>query len=400
MSATPPSHPATGGIDYRLLIPLLLNTFAVQTAVAIIRITTSYRAIELELSVVWLGAISATIAVLPLIFAVPVGRFIDRGHDALATWIGGAVLLITATGFIVWPTPVGLLACTALLGVAQMFLVAGQQIVCARCAPNHLDQAFGHYMVANAIGQGVGPYAVGWVGGGATVPPTGLLFVVGLVVSALVFLFAIALRPQRIERQATRAAAVVPLLDLLRIPGLKAVVLLGVICVTSQDLLIVYLPLLGSERHIDVADIGMLLTARAAAAMVARLLYARIVNATGQHRLTITSCLAAAMAFAALAMPLPLLLLAASTAVIGFAIGLTSTLSITGLVRLVDSGTRATANSFRMVGNRIGQLVFPFGGGLVAAAVGVGGIFAILAAALAASAAAHWRRPMQPRPPV
>ena len=264
MSKTPPPRP--GGIDYRLLVPLLLNTLCVQTAVAIIRITTSYRAIELELSVVWLGVISATIAILPLIFAVPVGRFIDRGHDALATWIGGAVLVVSATGFIVWPTPVGLLACTALLGVAQMFLVAGQQIVCTRCAPNHLDQVFGHYMVANAIGQGLGPYMVGWFGGNATVPPTGMLFTVGLVVSVLVFLFAVALRPQHVEKRDGADESVAPLLELFRIPGLKAIVLLGVISVTSQDLLIVYLPLLGSERHIDVSDIGVVLTARAAAA--------------------------------------------------------------------------------------------------------------------------------------
>ena len=37
----------------------------------------------------------------------------------------------------------------------------------------------------------------------------------------------------------------------------------------------VYVPLLGAERHIDVHDIGLLLTVRAAASMVARLFYAR-----------------------------------------------------------------------------------------------------------------------------
>ena len=41
----------TGGLDFRLLTPLLLNTLMVQVAIAIIRVTTSYRAIELGLPV-------------------------------------------------------------------------------------------------------------------------------------------------------------------------------------------------------------------------------------------------------------------------------------------------------------------------------------------------------------
>ena len=44
--------------------------------------------------------------------------------------------------------------------------------------------------------------------------------------------------------------------------------------------------------------------------------------------------------------------------------------------------------------NRAGQFVLPFGAGLVAAAAGLAGLFLILAAAIAASAAAMvWKRP-------
>jgi hypothetical protein len=46
-------------INYRLLLPLLLSSAAVQTMVAVVRVTTSYRVVELDLPVVWLGIISA-----------------------------------------------------------------------------------------------------------------------------------------------------------------------------------------------------------------------------------------------------------------------------------------------------------------------------------------------------
>jgi hypothetical protein len=55
---------------------------------------------------------------------------------------------------------------------------------------------------------------------------------------------------------------------------------------------------------------------------------------------------------------------------------------------------RGTANSLRIMGNRIGQVSLPFGASLVAAATGVGGILVMIAVTLAASAAAvQWSKP-------
>jgi predicted MFS family arabinose efflux permease len=384
----------SGNFDLTLMVPLLLNTAAVQVVISITRVTTSYRAIELDLPVVWLGIISAAYSIIPLALAVWVGRFIDRGHDALATWIGGALLVVSCAGFIVWPSAIGLFVSTALLGLAQLYLISGQQMICLRCAaPAYFEQSFGNYMVANALGQGLGPYIVGWAGGGATVPPTSILFVLSLIAAVLVLIFALAMRPNRAERPASDAAEPAAVRGLLRTPGFLTIVVLGVISVGSQDLIVVYLPLFGTERGIEVADIGMLLTVRAVASVVSRFLYVRIVSAVGRQRLMIVSTVTGAIAFAVLALPAPLWLMALSTAVIGFAIGLATTLTVTGVVLMFSAGARATANSLRMMGNRIGQMVFPVSAGVIAAASGVGGVFAIIAAGLVAAAAAVHLRP-------
>ena len=49
----------------------------------------------------------------------------------------------------------------------------------------------------------------------------------------------------------------------MRIPGLIGVVLAGVILVSASDIIVIYVPLLGAERNIDVHDVGLLLTVRA-----------------------------------------------------------------------------------------------------------------------------------------
>ena len=51
--------------DYRLLAPLLLSTLLVQAVTSLTRVTISYRAVELHLSIVWLGLIAATFAIFP-----------------------------------------------------------------------------------------------------------------------------------------------------------------------------------------------------------------------------------------------------------------------------------------------------------------------------------------------
>jgi hypothetical protein len=72
-------------------------------------------------------------------------------------------------------------------------------------------------------------------------------------------------------------------------------------------------------------------------------------------------------------------------------------LSITIVIDTTAVGARGTPNTLRIMGNRLGQFVLPFGAGLLAAAVSLSGLLAGMAAAIAASAASmHWKRPVKP----
>src|SRR5262245_62243611 len=83
-------------LDWTLLAPLLAHVIVTHVAVLVIRVTVSYRTIELGLPAVWLGIISASFAILPIFTALRIGRYMARGHAAHAAWIGSAVTLISA----------------------------------------------------------------------------------------------------------------------------------------------------------------------------------------------------------------------------------------------------------------------------------------------------------------
>jgi MFS family permease len=381
--------------NFRLLVPLLLGTLLVQMVTSLVRVTISYRAVELDLSIVWLGLIAATFAIFPILMAVRVGRFIDRGNDALTSWVGSAIFLVAASGFALWSSPAGLLVFSTVMGIGHIMLMASQQMVCVRAAgPRSLESAFGNFMVANAIGQGLGPYVVGFLGGTAAVPPTQTLFTVGAALAGLSLAVSLTMRPRPDPPAAIAGKEIVSVGQLLRVPGLVAVIMAGVVLVSASDSVVVYIPLLGAERHIDVHDIGLLLTVRAAASMLARLFYARLVAYAGRWPLMIGSTIACAAGYAAIAAPLPLPAMHAAIAVMGFSFGLASTLSITIVVDMTTAGAQGTANSIRIMANRAGQFVMPFGAGLVAAVAGLGGLFVLLAAAIVAAAGAMaWKRP-------
>jgi predicted MFS family arabinose efflux permease len=247
-------------------------------------------------------------------------------------------------------------------------------------------------MVAISVGQGLGPAIVGWIGYGTTVPPTNELFVIGVVSAALCLGFALMLRPQPRSTLRPAEGPLMPVMTLLRVPGLLPILAASVVTVTASDLLIIYLPLLGAERHIDVSHIGFLLVVKSVAALIARMFYARMIYAIGRGPLTLGSALFAAGAFMLLVVPsLPVMYVAAIA--IGLGLGIASTLTLSGVAEYSPPEARGTAMSLRITGNRLGLVMMPFIAGVVAAGTGVVGTFLLCAVSLATCAVALQRGP-------
>src|SRR5512132_1102990 len=352
-----------------------------------LRITTSYRAIELGLPVIWLGIIATGFAIIPVFTALQVGRWIDRGNDARATWLGSALVFTACIGFWAWPrSAMHLLGFSVLLGFGHMFCMAGHQMLAARSGGKRSrETALGYYMVAASIGQGLGPFVVGWLGGAAALPPTGLLFAIGLAVAGASVIVAALIRPAAVKAEHHDGGDFIPIRQLLALRGFAAVMISSVVTITALDLLVIYLPALGAERHIASDHIGLLLTVRSVASLVSRAFYARLIFAIGRRPLTLTSMLGSAAGFLILALPLSLPAMYAVLICLGFVMGIASTLTLSGVMYIAPPEVCGTALTLRMTGNRIGQIVFHALAGLLAAATGVAGILLAIGVGLAAS---------------
>ncbi len=243
-----------------------------------------------------------------------------------------------------------------MLGIGHLLLSIGMQVLCAQQpGPGVMERMLGNYMVATAIGQGAGPAVVGWVGGSAAIPPTEPLFWIGFATAILAFISSLFLRSGHRPAPHADGAKPMPVRDIIQSPGFLVVFSVSVVSVVAQDLIVVYLPLMGTERSIAVDVIGSLLAVRAFAAVFSRLFFSKLSMMLGSTRLMVTSTIAGALAFGALAAPISLPLMYVAIAILGGALGICVTTAISSLLALVSSEVRGTANSLRTTGTRLGR---------------------------------------------
>jgi MFS family permease len=379
--------PVGRDLDFPLFSALMAHCIVVHAVISLARVTITYRTIELDLSIVWLGAIASGFSLVPIFAAVLLGRFIDRGNDAFSAWIGAAFMILACVGLLLWPnSAIQLLVWSIVLGVGQLCSMAAQQMIAVRCAgPRQREWVFGHFMVAIGVGQGLGPTVLSLLGGRAALPPTQVLFTIALAGAVLAQLMAFALRPAPAGKAAIEPAAQLPLAKIVRLGGLPTALWASVITVTAFELLVIYLPLLGTERQIDTRDIGFLLAVRSLISILSRVFYVRLIELVGRVRLMLVCLLTGAGAFALLGLPTTLPVMYAAVGAIGFGLGIAATLSFSEVVLIAPHDVRATALSLRITGNRIGQVVLPFLGSFLATATGAGGVMLVTAVVLAAS---------------
>jgi MFS family permease len=365
---------------------LLLHSGLLQVLIFVLRPTTSYRALELGVPSGWLGLISASFLVAPLLFAVPAGRVSDRYGERRVLVLGGLLVLVSALLFVAVGTSVaGMVASNAVLGAGQVLSVVSEQAVLASLVEDgRHDASFGHYTFAASLGQAVGPALIAVLGGSAALPDAGRIFLGALVV-ALAYLVVTLLLARTVRGWITRARVTAPVRDVLVLPGLMRALYASCVVVSAVDVTLIYLPALGHQRGFSSVAVSSLLIVRAAFSMISRLGLGRLSLLLGRRTVMLGSTGLAAVSVAVAAVPMPVGPLLLVMAVAGSGLGIGQPLTMSWLAEATPDGLLGTAMSLRLAGNCLGQLLVPSLVGLVTVGAGVGGAFVITAGALASA---------------
>ncbi|MET3919286.1 MFS transporter [Arthrobacter sp. UYEF20] len=367
---------------------LIASAILCQIALNLARPLISYKVLALGGDSVTVGLTSASYAILPVAVALWLGRVTDRRASLKGIVIVGTILL-AAGPFLLSAAPSLLLVgiASAVLGIGHLcFTIAGQSAI-ARFVPlGQMDAAFGWFTAAFSLGQLLGPLIAGLSMGSAAGVPAGsrlsdantaLMLAGAISVLAIPVAFGASAKKPAHEHKASAAstkAAPASTASLLGIPTVKTNMVASLALLATTDIIVAFLPLLGEEKGVAPAGVGVLLAIRAAASISSRLLLPVLLARWSRTGL-VTSSLAGAgitLAFLPWVFENPVLA-GTSLAIGGFFLGLGQPITMTLISQAVPPASRGAALALRLLGNRLGQVALPAAAGLLAAPVGPAG---------------------------
>lgn len=386
----------------RWFLNVCIATALLQAVYNAVRVLVSYRILDLGGDAATVGVVTALFALAPLLLAVQIGRAADRHHTGSLMRAG---LLLTTAGTAVIAFSGDLLTLAAgniVLGFGQVLVtLTAQSFVSTLSPPGKLDRGFTGLTLAVSTGQALGIPAVGlivsWSSDASGVHTTPALFAM-VAVSALAIPFAFPLRDPGPHTQDGPRKAPESMRSMLGTGGMKAALLSSLVVLSSMDLVLAYLPVLGAEFGFSVMTVALLLTARTLATIASRAFLPRLLDRVPRERLLISATLCSALPMALVPFVPNAFAIAALMVIAGIFWGIGQPLTMTWVVGLVAPTDRGAALSLRLTGNRLGQVVVPLAAAGAAGLAGVGSIFVIAGGLLGVSATATWRAVRKPIP--
>jgi nitrate/nitrite transporter NarK len=251
------------------------------------------------------------------------------------------------------------------------------------------DQNFGYFSFSTSMGHTFGPMLGGIIAGSSGVLPrsstSAFVFASILALLAIVPFFLFKGLSDLRSQEERDAAGSIKARDVIKRPGIKPAIWTSLAVASTNDVLVVILPLVGTELGISPVVIGAILSLRSAAAMISRFSLGRLTKRFGSATVMNFSIIVSALFLFASAYANTALTLGVVMAVVGFLLGIGQPLTMSIVSKKTPIEERAMAISIRLFGNRLGQFLVPIGAGALTAPFGGGAVFVGLAALIASA---------------
>jgi MFS family permease len=345
-----------------------------------VRMTTALFSLQLGASAFNVGVIMALFAALPMLLSVSAGRIIDRRGPRRPLLASFAALTLSAALPFALPQIATLYLASSLAGVGFMFIHIGMNSVFgAHGGPEKRPMNFAWLALGFSISGSLGPLVAGFAIEGLGHARAFLLLAafpaVGFV---MLWLRKRPLpRPERLAPSPEHR-----LLDLVRIPRLRNVLLVSGLMAMGWDLYAFLMPLYGAKLGLAPALIGIIMSTFAFATFVVRLAMPVLIRRVPQW-VVISSAMGVAGASYVL-FPLassPVLLMAISF-MLGLGLGCAQPVIMSILYEAAPPGRQSEAVGIRTTLVNASQTLIPLTSGALAVAVGMGPVFLVLAAGL------------------
>lgn len=370
---------------------LLISSTLTQATMYVVRPFITYRAIEIDAGATAIGLIGAIYALFPVLLALKFGSWVGKYGEGKFLVIGTFSLIASCTSLIFTNNVLSLAIATAFAGLSHLALmVGGQTMVALRAPKSEYNRLFGYYTFSASLGHTFGPVIAGLLAGSLAngMPKnSNYAFIFAIVLSSIALIPTFSWRKEQPtvkaaqEQSNTWAAAK----SMLARREISLAVFISLAVSSTLDLLVIFLPLLGKERAIDPAVIGLIISLRAVGSMGSRLILGKVSQYVSDRNLLISSTSVSMFACIGMVYTANAVILGGLVFVAGFASGFGQPLTMALISLRTKADERALAVSARLTGNRLGQFALPIIAGFIASGSGVGAVFWSMAALLGVS---------------
>jgi len=358
------------------------------------RVTVALSAIRLQASPVEVGAAMALYALLPMIFAVAAGRWIDRIGVARPMTVAAAVVVA------------GLLLPAAAPGMGMLYvtaMVVGTGFMVYHVALNNVVGAIGGPAdrAANFSWLALGFSAGGFIGpllAGFAIDAIGHRLAFLLLASFPAMALATLLLRRRALPRVRGTLATLPgerrLMDLLRQPSLRRAFIVSGLLAMGWDLYTFVIPLYGSRIGLSASMIGIIMGAFAAATFSVRLAMPVFVRRLREWPVIIAALAISGVAYLLFPFSTSVPLLIALSFLLGVGLGCAQPMIMAILFSASPPGREGEVIGVRTTMVNASSTMLPLASGALGAAVGMGPVFWAMAAFLLAGGwiARRWQR--------
>ena len=353
------------------------------------RLAISLQALHLQASPITVGLLMSLMMLVPTFVAVPIGRWVDRAgyRKPAAISLGGVVSALLVGAAV--PSVTGLVVTSVMVGSSFMIgHVAVNNAIGHLAGASGRTRAFGLMAVAFSLSALIGPMLAGIAIDQAGYRWAFALLALPAAAVSLLLLNAPPMPPRDAPPPRERKGVA----DLLRLPRLRAVLIVSAMVSAGWDLFTFLVPLHGANSGLSATAIGFVAGAFGVGSATVRLMLPWIGRRVSEWNLIAAALVLSAAGY----MLFPFCTTAATMVPLAFALGLvlgSGQPTVMSLLHVAAPPNRTgEAVGLRSAMISLGQTILPLGFGALGTAVGMAPLFWGIALLMGAGGAYAGRR--------
>lgn len=351
---------------------ILLLIFLFQTIINATRPVITLSADEFGASIVIIGILTSSFALLPMIFSIHAGKVIDKFGDRMPVIFGFiaaiAGMIVPAIFTTIW----ALFASQLLLGLANICIpIALQNLLGHQSTSKNRDYFFSMFSLCVALGAVIGPLAGGYLSEHVSFQMV-YIFCIVIGIISITFSFQIPKVTQKLKGSPTK---LVDSLKLFENSFIRKALFSSALVLYSKDIFVAYFPLLGKQLNLSTSTIGWIIALQGLATMFVRFVLPKLLETYKRDTILFLSILIAGITFLLLPVSQSVFLIALLAIVMGLGLGCGQPISMTTTYNASPPGRTGEVLGLRIATNRFFQLVAPTFFGVIGGSVGMTGIF-------------------------